>query len=299
MPLFSVIIPTYNRAELLLEALESVFAQDFKNFEVIVVDDGSSDNTARVVAGFGNRLKFLKQPNLGPGAARNLGASQATGDYLAFLDSDDVWFPWSLEKYAGIVSGKPAFVAGKPFRFGDAKQLADAREQPVTTKSFTDYYTSGDEWRWWGVSSFVIRRDAFDAIGGFTAKPINGEDADLAMRLGVAGEFVQVVSPPTFGYREHPVSAMKVMEKTLAGARHLISMEKSGCYPGGLPRTRERWRILTRHLRPVAMDCIKQKRHQPTAWALYWDTWRWHITLGRWKFLLGFPVTALIGVFKK
>jgi glycosyltransferase involved in cell wall biosynthesis len=94
--LFSVIIPTYNRAALLCTALDSVFAQTFTDYEVIVVDDGSTDGTAAMVASYGGRVRYFQQQNKGPGAARNLGAQHATGEYLAFLDSDDLWFPWTL-----------------------------------------------------------------------------------------------------------------------------------------------------------------------------------------------------------
>ncbi|HWC58680.1 MAG TPA: glycosyltransferase family A protein, partial [Verrucomicrobiae bacterium] len=125
MSLFSVVIPTFNRATLLHEALDSIFAQTFTDYEVIVVDDGSSDETLQMLANYGNRIRVFQQKNQGPGAARNLGAQHATGEYLAFLDSDDQWFPWTLEAYHEILLRHqfPSFVVGKPLRFRDEKLL--------------------------------------------------------------------------------------------------------------------------------------------------------------------------------
>ena len=157
---------------------------------------------------------------------------------------------------------------------------------------FTDYYVSGKEWRWWGVSSFVIRADALHAVGGFTDKWINGEDADLAMRLGEARRFVQVRTPFTFGYREHAVSAMKSLPRTLEGIWHQLDAERNGQYPGSRQRANERRRILTRHVRPVTLDCLRAG-FGSDAWRLYRATFGWHLRLGRWKYLLGFPIKAL------
>ena len=187
MPDFSVIIPTFNRGELLKSALESVFAQRYTDFEIIVVDDGSTDGTWSHLKSLKGRVKYFRQSNRGPGGARNLGARHAIGKYLAFLDSDDLWFPWTLQIYRDVIREHhdPSFVAGKPCRFSDA-ELDKVTPCAVQTERFADYIASGDQWRWWGVSSFIIRRDAFTAVGGFTDVWINGEDADLALRLGEA-----------------------------------------------------------------------------------------------------------------
>lgn len=96
-PRFSVIIPTYNRAESILETLDSCFAQSFTDFEIVVVDDGSSDTTLDVLHAIEDtRLVVVSQENAGPAAARNHGMRQANGQYIAFLDSDDTWYPQFL-----------------------------------------------------------------------------------------------------------------------------------------------------------------------------------------------------------
>ena len=95
----SVIIPSFNRSTVIARAISSVLNQSYKNFELIIIDDGSTDSTDAVVESFikNDKIKYFRQPNLGVSAARNLGASKASGDWLAFLDSDDEWHPEKLQ----------------------------------------------------------------------------------------------------------------------------------------------------------------------------------------------------------
>src|SRR5579862_254532 len=102
-PLVSVVIPTYNRSQQTIAAIESVLAQTYPYFETIVVDDGSTDGSGEVIQRFisqranGHQMRFLSQPNQGQSSARNTGIAKAQGEYIAFLDSDDVWIPEKLE----------------------------------------------------------------------------------------------------------------------------------------------------------------------------------------------------------
>ena len=102
-PLVSVIIPTYNRAALLREAVESVLKQTYGAIEVVVVDDGSTDDTAAVMQEYGNRVRYSRRPNGGVNAARNIGIKQAKGQYLALLDSDDLWEPYKIEMQVALL----------------------------------------------------------------------------------------------------------------------------------------------------------------------------------------------------
>jgi glycosyltransferase involved in cell wall biosynthesis len=111
-PFFSIVIPTYNRAALISETLRTVFAQDFRDFEVIVVDDGSTDNTQAVVEAFADdRLQYFKRANAERGASRNFGAQQARGRYVNFFDSDDLMYPkhLSIAKKKIALWGDPEF----------------------------------------------------------------------------------------------------------------------------------------------------------------------------------------------
>src|SRR4051794_6140434 len=234
MPFFSVIVPTFNRSDLLKKTVSSVFAQNYEDFEVVVVDDGSSDDTLEYLKRLGAKAKILRQKNRGPGSARNRGVEVAAGDFLAFLDSDDVWFPWTLEVYREVIerSGRPAFLAGKPYVFSGDADLGAVTREPATTDKFQDYLASGDEWRWWGVSSFVIRKDAFLDAGGFLEDRINSEDADLALKLGVAAGFVQITAPATFAYRVHAANVKDDLSRTLAGIQYTLTSEQRERYPG-------------------------------------------------------------------
>jgi glycosyltransferase involved in cell wall biosynthesis len=292
---FSVIIPTYNRLNFLTNAIKSIRGQTYDGYEIIVVDDGSTDGTPDYLATVGNEVKWLRQENRGPAAARNLGAAKARGSYIAFLDSDDIWFPWTLEVYREAIDrcGWPAFLAGKPYVFSDESDCEIVKSESLKVEQFQDYLASGNEWRWWGVSSFVIRRELFIGVGGFLEDQINSEDADLALKLGVATGFVQITAPATFAYRVHAANMKDNLERTLAGIRYTLNAEKGDQYPGGRARARQRREILTRHIRPVALECLREG-NQREAWSLYTSTFAWNVSLGRFRYLVAFPIIALI-----
>lgn len=294
-PVFSVIIPTHDRLELLKKAVQSIIQQSFPAYEIIVVDDGSTDGTSDWLAENESWLRGIKQPNRGPGAARNAGARVARGEYLTFLDSDDLYFPWTLDAYHEVIerSVRPAFLAGKQHVFSDDAGLTVVKPEPPSSETFQDYFASGDEWRWWGVSSFVIRKDVFIDSGGFVEDRVNGEDADLALKLGVAPRFVQITAPVTFAYREHAANVKDDLGRTIAGIQYILTSEKCGRYPGGAVRAKERWEVVTRHVRPVALGCAR-KGYQGEAWNFYRSTFAWNVSLGRWRYLVGFPITALL-----
>jgi glycosyltransferase involved in cell wall biosynthesis len=294
-PFFSTIIPVHNRRELVVPAIESALEQTFAGQEIIVVDDGSTDGTADVVRHrFGEKVRLLSQPNAGPGPARNTGMRAAVGTYLAFLDSDDRWFPWTLKTYRQVAEQyqMPSFITGKHRIFRDEAALADVTEQPVRVEAFADYFASGEEWRWWGASSFVIRRDAFLAVGGFADSAMNAEDADLAMRLGVSPGFVHVTEPTTFAYREHAANVRSDLPKNVAGMRHQLASEQAGRYPGGDARRIERYRILGTSVRPLTLELLRSG-HRQIAWEFFCQTLGWHVRLRRFRFLAAFPCLAM------
>src|ERR1039457_5929793 len=101
--LVSVIMPTYNRGYVVGEAIESILNQTYDNIEVVVVDDGSTDNTQEKLKEYGDRIRVVYQRNSGPAAARNRGIRAARGEIIAFLDSDDVWLPTILERQVSLL----------------------------------------------------------------------------------------------------------------------------------------------------------------------------------------------------
>lgn len=296
MPLFSVIIPSYNRAGLIAATLVSVFAQEFRDFEVIVVDDGSTDETLERLQPYICRLTLLRQQNRGPGAARNLGATIAQGEYLAFLDSDDLWFPWTLSTYSQIIqsSGRPALIAGAMVHFYDQLELNLVVKQPLSTERYPDYFSAGARGIYCGSGMMVVRRDVFRETGGFLEDPINAEDHDFVLRMGTVPIFINVIAPILIGYRQHQQTATRNIAKAYAGSRRLIEMERTGRYPGGAVRQRDRRLILTQHLRPISLDLLRQGECRK-AWGIYRMTFLWNLSLGRIRYLLGFLARALVG----
>lgn len=125
MPLVSVIIPFYKGADWLREAIESVFSQTYVDYEIIVVNDGSDEDISLLLEQYGNRIKYVYQQNAGPGKARNTGLSLAEGEYIALLDSDDLWLPEKLEEQISFMEANPQIMWShtcyETFGFGDDK----------------------------------------------------------------------------------------------------------------------------------------------------------------------------------
>jgi len=293
--LFSVIIPTFNRAILLREALDSVFAQTFTDYEVIVVDDGSEDETSAMVANYGDCIRFFRQENRGPGAARNLGIQNATGAYVAFLDSDDVWFPWTLASYHETIQrcGRPSFIAGNCLKFAQFDELKAVHLSEIDCELFADYYTAWRRNLWIGTCGVAIKRKEILRCGGYLQGMVNAEDSDMWMKLGIMSGFAHLTSPVVFGFRETPASVSKTGTRTAAGIRQMVASEKAGAYPGGNGRRRERWQILTRHVRPASLGCLKESNWRD-AWWLYRQSFWWHVRLGRIRYLVAMPFLYIL-----
>lgn len=289
MPTFSVIIPTYNRASLLQQTLESVWRQTLSDYEVIVVDDGSTDETAAYLSQISDRIATQIQGNSGPGVARNKGAEVARGEYLAFLDSDDLWFPWTLETVAELIAKheRPSLISAKLVSFNDAAELDSLQRTEIKAEVFSDYFASSDRDYFVGAGMTFVRREKFLEVGGFTSREINLEDHDLILRLGTAAGFVRILEPATLGWRRHDASTADRSLRSFAGCRHLIESEQNGLYPGGETRSVARRQIITRHIRPWALTLARTGARRP-AWSLYNSTFVWNLTLNRWRFLLGF-----------
>lgn len=290
MAFFSVIIPSFNRRILLARTLESVRLQRHTDFEVIVVDDGSTDEAGEPVVPRDARIRVIHQEHLGPGASRNRGAESASGEYLAFLDSDDLWFPWSLEVFRTLIAryDRPALLCGNYQHFADESELARVREEPARAEYFADYLASWQRHRVVGAGMIVVRRDTFAAVGGFTTEPCNLEDHDLALRLGDARGFVQLATV-TLGWRRHPGNTSHAMSRNVAGCQRLLREERAGRYPGGEAQAAARREIITQHTRSTSLECARAG-WLAAAWRIYRATLDWHVALGRWKYLTTFPL---------
>ena len=195
-PLVSVIIPTYNRAKLLGRAVESVLDQTMPDHEIIIVDDGSTDDTHRTAAGFGRVIRYFRQANAGPGAARNRGIESARGEWIAFLDSDDRWMPEKLliqlnetERLGALCSfhdsSHPA-CCGRPETPSWNRYIHETiREmEPIGTGTIPDPYTILRRcWHFFILSSMIIRRATLRRFGGFDPSFRTNQDIELYFRL--------------------------------------------------------------------------------------------------------------------
>ncbi len=289
MPTFSVIIPVYNRSSFLEATLESVWRQTFTDYEVIIVDDGSTDDTPRYLSALGDRVTVIKQANAGAGIARNNGAAKAHGTYLAFLDSDDLWFPWTLETVVELIAkhDRPSLISASLVPFKNKTELDSIAHTQTRAESFGDYLSASDRDCFVGAGMMFVRRDKFLEVGGFCAQQINLEDHDLILRLGTAAGFVRILEPPTLGYRNHDNGWTTQSRRSFEGCKYVIQNEQQGVYPGGKMRRVDRRKIITRHIRPWALTFKRTGEWQP-AWSLYKSTFVWHLSLHRWRFLMGF-----------
>jgi len=201
VPRVSVIIPAYNAAATIAATVESVLAQSFRDFEIIAVDDGSTDHTREILAGFGVRVRLIEQHNDGPAAARNVGARASAGDLLAFLDADDLWRPTMLERAAAALYSEPAAT----LVYFNAL-IADSEGVELGTSlvgSGFDHAPSLNELltQLWPImpSAAVVRRSAYERCGGYRDElkgaSFRFEDVDFWIRMREQGPFIYTAEP--------------------------------------------------------------------------------------------------------
>lgn len=202
-PLVSVVIPTYNRSGLLRLAIESVLAQTYPAIEVIVVDDGSSDDTPAVAATFADRITYLRQTNQGGAAARNAGLRVARGKYINVLDDDDLMFPAKIERQVRVLEQRPEIGLVHCSYY-----MIDRDGQKLEKVSFLPDGTLEElivlNPIWSGAP--LMRRECIERVGGY--RPLVVEDWDLWLRISLAGYRFACVQEPLGAYRMTPGSIM-------------------------------------------------------------------------------------------
>lgn len=180
-PTISVVMPVFNGAETMGDALDSIFRQTILPDEVIVVDDGSQDNTLEIAAGYGNRIIVLNQENKGNANARNLGCQRATGEFIAVLDADDLWLSDKLEKQIELCANSDVIYTGV-HNFGDSEHVDSDTFQNGTC-------VAGDHLcplmldNFIAHSSVLMRRESFISAGGYDSTFRTTTDWDLWLRM--------------------------------------------------------------------------------------------------------------------
>ncbi len=206
-PRVSVVIPTYNHAHFLGRAIVSALCQTFQDFEVIVVDDASDDDTAQVIERLRDpRVRLVRLPKHGGAArARNVGIAQARGEWIAFLDSDDEWLPEKLERQLAWLDGdgdpKTALVYCPYYRQGTGGECVVRPKREPRQGDALDALLTGK-----GIpttSAYLVRRSALLAIGGFDETLASAQDLDLLLRLAQASHRFAVVPEPLFVKHDH------------------------------------------------------------------------------------------------
>ena len=224
-PTFSVIIPVYNGAGTIQQAIQSVLDQNYPAHELIVVDDGSTDSTADEVAVFGDRIRYLYQENAGVSAARNAGAQAATGEWLAFLDADDWYYPDRLRWHAELIQKDPDldFLTGdQEYRRIDGSLIRKSMESTVVgvqllqkARGKLEMIMEGNkiglfvEEHFGDTPTLSLRRNTFLELGGYPIGFNVCEDVNFLIRLCAHSKRIGVICRPMAVYYVHPSSATR------------------------------------------------------------------------------------------
>ena len=224
-PLVSIVIPTYNHAPMLQRALATVVEQTYQNWNAIVVNNFSTDNTLEVVAAFNDsRIQCVNFRNHGViGASRNEGIALATGQYLAFLDSDDTWFPTKLEKCVEILESGSDLVGHAEYWIDESGKSRLVAYGPSEAATHHNLIYKGNRI---STSATVVRTALLKEVHGFDVAPelISTEDYDLWIRLAAKSDKFAFISEPLGEYHRHDNNVSANIEKHLAA--ELAILEK-------------------------------------------------------------------------
>lgn len=224
MPKVSVVIPAYNAMGYLPETLESVLKQTFTDYEVLIINDGSSDNIVEWASTLKDpRVRVISQHNQGVSVARNTGIAQAQGEYIAFLDADDLWEPTKLEKQVNCLEDNPT--VGLVYAW-----TAVINPEGKLTGTVFSYEAEGNVWETILVhdivcngSCAVVRRSCFEKTGGFDPNLSGAADFDMWTRIAAHYPFA-VVKEPLVHYRKAPNTMSKNRQKMMQDFR--LTLEK-------------------------------------------------------------------------
>lgn len=232
---FSIIITFHNQQKFIDDALKSALSQRGSTFEIIAVDDASTDGSHETLSQYSDAVQVVcLEANEGASEARNRGARLAAGEYLVFLDGDDVFLPWSLEVYEQVVQAKrPKLILASMRWFEAALPASGEAPREIILVDYADYLHR-DRGFGHSASSMVIAREAFEAVDGWGSFPL--EDVELAMRLGIAGRTIQILTPETIAHRSHASNVTHDVARFLPRMAAMLWRERQGGYPGGSGR---------------------------------------------------------------
>lgn len=263
--LVSVIIPAYNAAPFIQGAIESALAQTGVAVEVIVVDDGSVDETPAKLAAFGNRIRVVRQANAGIGHARNRGARLARGPWLAFLDADDEWLPEKLVRQLERIGTAELGYTDRR-NIGACEGLPERLSQsmPLYQGQVFEELLLGNCLT---ISSVIIQRQRFETLGGFDPAMRGNEDWDLYLRHCASGGTISLCAEPLTRYRIHGQSlsrnARLMQDGRLRVLRQALQSPRGRLVPRSVAR-----RALARTWTWAAWEAVRSDRSLALAWYL-------------------------------
>ncbi|MBP7736611.1 MAG: glycosyltransferase family 2 protein [Spirochaetes bacterium] len=207
MKLVSIVIPTYNRSNSIELAIKSALNQTYVHKEILVIDDGSTDDTKAVLEAYRSQVKYIYQENKGVSAARNTGINNASGEWIAFLDSDDEWNPNKLEIQMAFIDSHPHIVAhvtnaifiGKNYSFNyfdERRFLEKNLEDSIIKRPLIACFTN-----WFLVPTCMVKKSVLDQAGLFNEKMAIFEDGDFFTRVSLCGEWGVSFEPLLIAYR--------------------------------------------------------------------------------------------------
>jgi glycosyltransferase involved in cell wall biosynthesis len=257
---FSIVIPVHNRDHLIRQTIESALNQTYAGYEIIVIDDSSTDSTPSILASYGEKITKLRLESRDPGINRNAGVKLARGDYIVFLDSDDIILPWALETYAvflNILKKPPILLAkAKGLHLNDESSVLPTHNSNYQYYSFNDYL-SKTVTTWLSASHLIVKRSILDSSLCFHEKTFPFDDLDFILTLGCTGPFIQIASPLTVLHRVHEGNAVKDIKAGLLKLEYILQREKQGLYPGGGRRGIERLSIIGGHVLHWSNTAVK------------------------------------------
>ncbi len=234
-PLVSVIIPTYNSVQYVVAAVQSVLAQTVKELEIVVIDDGSTDDTEAVMRGYGSPVRYIRQQNSGVAVARNRGIEESRGRYIAFLDADDTWFPHKLERQLAALDERPAYgVCYSAFTVvdSDLEPLFINRSKRVGS-ALEDLLLRGNIVG--SICTVIGERTLFEKVGGFDTALSQCADWDMWVRLAELTDFLYI-DETLVTYRQHGANMSR--NAPLLEHDSVIVLEKGFAAPGLAPALR-------------------------------------------------------------
>lgn len=278
IPTVSVIIPTFNAGAYIVQAISSVLASRDVSIEVIVIDDQSTDDTWKILEGFGDSVQKIRQEKGGPYKARNLGARLARGEWLAFLDADDEWIPGKLAKQLSIADYNTGLIYTDRYNFGDCSHVKELQsdsvklwEGDVFEPLLLDNFIT--------LSSVLMKKNWFEQLGGFSEQQVGVQDWDLWLRYAGAGGIVKLFPEPLTRYRIHSEQMSQNLD--VRAAERLAVVQRALLSPRGQQVSK---RVIRKALANIwEIGASQAAQTQPTK-AIAWYIraayhWPWNLRL--------------------